>query len=178
MNNLKYILLGFCAGLVLALTAAYLAKGTHKSQSDSTSGLLSTTGITAEVKDHPSEDDLVVSQTYVANINGEEVKVPIVPKKSNGTAGKPASTNSTLGTETQQGIKATVSQTIDLTPVLCRLKPNWELGVGYSNVNNSSYIPFSIQRNYNERCAVEFTVFVNKDGKTDGAMVQHKWLIK
>lgn len=177
---MKYtpILIAFCVGAMLTLFSLSCLKEHPKSWSDSTSGLLSTTRITAETKDTPNEDDLVVSQTYVANINGEEVKVPIVPKKVSGTASKPTSTNSTLGTQTQQGIKATVSQTIDLTPVLCRLKPNWELGVGYSNVSNHSYIPLSIQRNYNERCAVEMTVFVNKDGKADGAMVQHKWLIK
>lgn len=145
--------------------------------SDSTNGLLSTTGIQAEIKTTPDDEDLVLSQKYTAVINGEKVSVPIV-KRTTGTTYQPDSANSSNVPASQKDVKATVEQTIDLTPVLSRLRPSWELGTGLSYMNNRSYVPISIQRNYANDKALELTVLVNTDGKAEGAMVQHKWLIK
>lgn len=146
-------------------------------QQDSTSGLLSTTRIQTQTKTTPDDEDLVLSQKYTAVINGEKVSVPIV-KRTTGTTYQPDSANSSNVPASQKDVKATVEQTIDLTPVLSRLRPSWELGTGLSYMNNHSYVPVSIQRNYSDDKALELTVLVNTDGKAEGAMVQHKWLIK
>lgn len=145
---------------------------------DSTSGLLSTTRIQAQTKTAPDDGDLVLSQKYTAVVNGEKVSVPIVAKRTTGTTYQPDSANSSNVPEPSQGVTATVEQTIDLTPVLSRLRPSWELGTGVSYINKQTYVPFSIQRNYATDKALELTVLVNTDGKAEGAMVQHKWLIK
>ena len=146
------------------------------SSSDSKGGLLSTTRIHAATKDNPNEEDLVLSNNYVAVINGEKVSVPIV-KRTTGTTYQPDSAGSPAN-DAPQGVKATVEQTIDLTPVLSKLRPAWELGAGVSYVNKRTYVPVSIQRNYADDKALELTVLVDTDGKAKGAMVQHKWLIK
>lgn len=144
---------------------------------DSTDGLLSTTRITVQPKTTSNDTDLVLSQKYTAIVNGEKVSVPIV-KRTNGTTYQPNSADSSSVPASSQGVTATVDQTIDLTPVLSYLRPSWELGAGYSYVNKHSYVPISIQRNYSEDKALELTVLMNTDGKAEGAMVQHKWLIK
>lgn len=181
-TNQKYII-ALLLGIVLgsALTGYYLSKGKQSEpqhSSVSTSGLLSTTRIQAEVKDNPQEEDLVLSQKYTAVVNGEKVSVPIV-KRTTGTNYQPTGAGSSNVVQSpQQGVKATVEQTIDLTPVLSKLRPSWELGVGVSYADRRTYVPLSIQRNYSEDKALELTVLVNTDGKAKGAMVQHKWLIK
>lgn len=146
-------------------------------QQDSTNGLLSTTRIHAESKTNPNDADLVWSQKYTAVINGEKVSVPIV-KRTTGTTYQPDSANSSNVPASPQDVKATVEQTIDLTPVLSRLHPSWELGTGVSYMNKKAYVPMSIQRNYAQDKALELTVLVDTDGKAQGAMIQHKWLIK
>ena len=173
-TNQKYII-ALLLGIVLgsALTGYYLSKdkqSTPQHSSVSTSGLLSTTRIQAEVKDNPQDEDLVLSQKYTAVVNGEKVS---------GTNYQPTGAGSSNVVQSpQQGVKATVEQTIDLTPVLSRLRPSWELGVGVSYADRQTYVPLSIQRNYADDKALELTVLMNTDGKAKGAMVQHKWLIK
>lgn len=184
--NIKYLLIGtlclllsFCVGLMIGRKTG---EGNSDNSSVSGCGLLSTTGVIAELKASPNDPDLVLSQSYVAKINGEEVKVPIVSKKATGTTNEPDSTDSSNAVQTSQGIRGTVTQTIDLTPVLSRYKKeyttNWEVGLGYTCMNNRSYIPMSIQRNYSDDKALELTVLLKTDGRVDGAMMQHKWLIK
>lgn len=183
MTSYKHILLALLVGILLGAGGFYLftkgdrqASPTHSQ--DSTSGLLSTTSVKAETKDSPNDEDLVLSQNYIANINGKKVSVPIVDKRTVSAANQPAVADGNAVSQTPQGITASVEQTIDLTPVLYSLRPAWELGVGYSRVNNHSYVPLSIQRNYKDTKAVEVTVFVDTDRQAKGFMVQHKWLIK
>lgn len=172
------LLLSFIFG-VLGCYCYMISRGDHTippiTSSDSTSGLLSTTGISAESKASPSDPDLVLSQKYTAVINGEKVSVPIV-KRTTGTTNQPIGAGSSAAES--QGVKASVEQTIDLTPVLSRLRPSWELGTGVSYMNDKTYVPISIQRNYADDKALELTILMNTDGKAKGAMVQHKWLIK
>lgn len=183
MTSYRHILLALLVGILVGAGGCYLltkgdqqASPTHSQ--DSTSGLLSTTSVKAETKDNPNDEDLVLSQKYVANINGKKVSVPIVDKGTVSATNQPAVANGNAISQTPQGIKASVEQTIDLTPVLSSLRPAWELGVGYSYVNKDSYVPFSIQRNYKDTKAVEVTVFIDTDRQAKGVMVQHKWLIK
>lgn len=183
MTSYRHILLALLVGILVGAGGFYLltkgdqqASPTHSQ--DSTSVLLSTTSVKAETKDNPNDEDLVLSQNYVANINGKKVSVPIVDKGTVSATNQPAVANGNAISQTPQGIKASVEQTIDLTPVLSSLRPAWELGVGYSYVNKNSYVPFSIQRNYKDTKAVEVTVFIDTDRQAKGVMVQHKWLIK
>lgn len=169
-------------GLIIGASATYCwlrrgEQGQPPNSSDSTSGLMSTTRIQATFKDNPNEEDLVLSQKYTAVVNGEKVSVPIV-KRTTGTNYQPTCASSSDVVQSPQQVKATVEQTIDLTPVLSKLRPSWELGTGLSYMNDKAYVPVSIQRNYAADKALELTVLVNTDGKAQGAMVQHKWLIK
>lgn len=178
-KNIIALLLSFTIGAgccYLYLRGDNKASEPLPSSSDSKGGLLSTTRIHAETKDNPKEEDLVLSNKYVAVINGEKVSVPIV-KRTAGTINQPDSTGGSAN-DASPGVKATVEQTIDLTPVLSKLHPSWEMGVGVSYVNERAYVPLSIQRNYQADKALELTVLVDTDGKAKGAMVQHKWLIK
>ena len=175
-KNIIALLLSFAIGAgccYLYLRGDNKASEPPMPSSDSKGGLLSTTGIHAETKDNPKEEDLVLSNKYVAVINGEKVSVPIV-KRTAGTINQPGGS----ANDAPQGVKATVEQTVDLTPVLSKLRPSWELGAGVSYVNERAYVPVSIQRNYQADKALELTVLVDTDGKAKGAMVQHKWLIK
>lgn len=178
-KNIIALLLSFAIGAgccYLYLRGDNKASEAPVPSSDSKGGLLSTTGIHAETKDNPKEEDLVLSNKYVAVINGEKVSVPIV-KRTAGTINQPDSTSGSAN-DAPPGVKATVEQTVDLTPVLSKLRPSWELGAGVSYVNERTYVPISIQRNYQADKALELTVLVDTDGKAKGAMVQHKWLIK
>lgn len=183
MTSYRHTLLVLLVGVLLGTVGCYLfTKGDHQDSPthslDSTSGLLSTTSIKAETKDNPNDEDLVLSQKYVANINGKKVSVPIVDKGTTSSTNQPAVTAGTAVSQTPQGVKASVEQIIDLTPVLSSLHPAWELGAGYSYMNKHSYVPLSIQRNYKDTKAVEVTVFIDTDRQAKGVMVQHKWLIK
>ena len=170
-KNIIALLLSFSIGAgccYLYLRGDNKASEPPMPSSDSKGGLLSTTGIHAETKDNPKDEDLVLS--------GEKVSVPIV-KRTAGTIYQPDSTSGSAN-DAPPGVKATVEQTIDLTPVLSKLRPSWELGAGVSYMNERAYVPISIQRNYQADKALELTVLVDTDGKAKGAMVQHKWLIK
>ena len=87
-------------------------------------------------KENPKASDLIVSTDYVANINGKEIKAPMVTTKDNTTA--------------------TVSTTIDVTPLVKQMTPNWEIGtgVGYENLKNINYA-VSLQRNYKQGKSIE-----------------------
>lgn len=178
LRTLMALLMSFILG-VLGCYCWMSSKGDHNDtpthSSDSTSGLLSTTRISASPKTSPNAPDLVMSQKYTAVINGEKVSVPIV-KRTTGTTNQPTGAGGSAANS--QGVKATVEQTIDLTNMLSRLRPSWELGTGVSYMNNKTYVPMSIQRNYADDKALELTVLIDTDGKAKGAMVQHKWLIK
>lgn len=179
----KQVIVSFLIGTMLGVLGCYLAtRGDHENldpnRSDSTSGLLSTTSVQLIPKSDPYEEDLCLSQKYTANINGEKVSVPIVKTTTDSTK-QPGSPGGNVTMETQgvnNGMKAVVSQTIDLTPVLSKLKPTWELGVGYNYVDNKHYGCVSLQRNYKDNKALELTCQI-RDKQVKGVMVQHKWLL-
>lgn len=182
MTN-KNLVLKLTIVVVLCALGCYWwlnAKGDHKdldtNRSDSTSGLLSTTSVQVVPKSDPYEEDLCLSQKYTANINGEKVSVPIVKTTTNSTK-QPGSPGGNVTMETQGAVKAIVSQTVDLTPVLSKLKPTWELGVGYNYVDKKHYGCVSLQRNYKDNKALELTCQI-QDKEVKGVMVQHKWLLK
>ena len=167
-------------GFVLGVLSCYLVlprgdqQHLNPNMSNSTSGLQSTTSVQVVPKSDPGEEDLCLSQHYVANINNQKVSVPIVPKATINPNSQP---NSSSGNTNDKGqVKAVVDQTIDLTPVLSQLRPTWELGIGYTYLDNKHYSCVSLQRNYKKNKALDLTCQI-QDNKVKGFSVQHKWLL-
>ncbi len=97
------------------------------------------TKLSIKEKEKPTDADLQMEQTYVATINQHTYRIPIK--------------NGTIANKT-----ATIDQTIDLTPLLkdtLEKKRPWEIGVGVGIQDNKFYIPVSVQRNYNNKHALE-----------------------
>ena len=117
------------------------------------------TQLQVKPKQSVSEPDLIVNNNYKAIVNGETLSVPSVPKTS------------TIGDTT------TVTQEIDLTPILSKLRPNWEVGTGVGVTNGHLYVPISLQRNYKYNKSIQLEVHLDpKDNfKATGFEVQHKW---
>lgn len=138
-------------------------------RSDATSAPLSTTISVANKKSEHSPD-LEVKQTYVANINGKEVEVKVKDNEQPKTPAASADATAPVGTT------ATVSQTIDLTPFVDAMRPDWELGVGIGRNDSKTYIPVSLQRNYKYDRALLFEIHLDAhDRSVKGFEVQHKW---
>lgn len=98
------------------------------------------TKLSIKEKEKPTDADLQMEQTYVATINQHTYRLPV----KNGTKDK--------------GTTATIDQTIDLTPLLkdtLEKKRPWEIGVGVGVQDNKFYVPVSVQRNYNNKHALE-----------------------
>lgn len=182
--NQKSLLIGLAIGsistaILMLILSGFLDKSAPKvptatsPRSDATSAPLSTTtDIAISVTNKKSEHspDLELNQTYVANINGKEVEVKVKdneqPKTPAASAGATASISTT----------ATVSQTIDLTPFVDAMRPDWELGVGIGRNDSKTYIPVSLQRNYKYDRALQFEIHLDAhDRSVKGFEVQHKW---
>ena len=122
------------------------------------------TNVTATLKEYPSEPDVILTNTYVANVNGEILKIPVVtPHELNSLDAK------TTGK---------ITQTIDLTHVVNNMnnkyKKNWEVGIGYGIHNGKSYVPVEIQRNYKADKAISIEFHKTTKG-TQGYEIKHKW---
>lgn len=120
------------------------------------------TNLDVSAKGSPKDPDLIINNSYTAKVNGETLSVPSVPKTS------------TFGDTT------TVTQEIDITPLIARMRPQWELGVGVGVHERDVYIPLSIQRNYKEDRGLYLEVHMDpRDNfKVTGAEVQHKWFFR
>lgn len=131
---------------------------------------LSTTSIQVTTKTKETEPDLSLTQKYVATINNKKVEVPIknvVPEAT--TSARP------VGSATPY--TAVVSQTIDLTPIAKAVSPNWEVGVGIGRHRSDTYIPLSLQRNYENNKAICVELSLDpQDRQVKGWSIQHKWL--
>lgn len=179
---MRHKILPAIIGFVLGALGCYLVlrgdlEDSHRDSLDSISGqqsppvVQSVTSVQVKPKDNQGDPDVVLSQTYVANINGEKVVVPVaVPKRTNDTAGKPISPT---GSPQLQG---QIKQEFDLTPLLSLVRPKWEVGAGVVCLQRKYYGSVSIQRNYKHDKALEVTYVT--DRTTKGVMVQHKWLLK
>ena len=122
------------------------------------------TNVTATLKEYPSEPDVTLTNTYVANVNGEILKIPVVtPHELNSPDAK------TTGK---------ITQTIDLTHVVNNMnnkyKKNWEVGIGYGIHNGKSFVPVEIQRNYKADKAISIEFHTTTKG-TQGYEIKHKW---
>ena len=122
--------------------------------------------ITLEVKekDSPEAPDLIIKQIYTADINGEKITVPVKPvDKPSGSLHSP------------EGTTAKVTQEVDLTPIVKKLQPNWEVGIG-AGYHKEVYIPVSVQRNYKPKRAIAVELHLDpSDKKISGTEVMHKW---
>ena len=131
---------------------------------------LSTTSIQVTTKTKETEPDLSLTQKYVATINDKKVEVPIknvVPEVT--TSARP------VGSATPY--TAVVSQTIDLTPIAKAVSPNWEVGVGVGRYRSDTYVPLSLQRNYENNKAICVELSLDpQDRQVKGWSIQHKWL--
>lgn len=131
---------------------------------------LSTTSIQVTTKTKETEPDLSLNQKYVATINDKKVEVPIknvVPEAA--TSARP------VGSATPY--TAVVSQTIDLTPIAKAVSPNWEVGVGVGRYRSDTYVPLSLQRNYENNKAICVELSLDpQDKQVKGWSIQHKWL--
>ena len=118
-----------------------------------------TTSLEAAQKANPQDPDLVITQKYTAVINGEKVEAqvkPVVNPKGTGTT-------------------ATVTQEIDITNLVKKAQPNWELGVGVG-YHKDLYIPISLQRNYAPKKAIAGEVHLDAStAKPTGYEIQHTW---
>ena len=97
------------------------------------------TKLSIKEKGKPTDADLQMEQTYVATINQHTYRLPVK-------------------NVTKDNTTATIDQTIDLTPLLkdtLEKKRPWEIGVGVGIQDNKFYVPVSVQRNYNNKHALE-----------------------
>ena len=97
------------------------------------------TKLSIKEKENPTDADLQMEQTYVATINQHTYRLPVK-------------------NVTKDNMTATIDQTIDLTPLLkdtLEKKRPWEIGVGVGVQDNKFYVPVSVQRNYNNKHALE-----------------------
>lgn len=97
------------------------------------------TKLSIKEKEKPTDADLQMEQTYVATINQHTYRLPVK-------------------NVTKDNTTATIDQTIDLTPLLkdtLEKKRPWEIGVGVGVQDNKFYVPVSVQRNYNNKHALE-----------------------
>lgn len=166
-TTIRYILAGILLGVLiigLYFTSVRRGENTNVHQPETpkitTSKPTVTTQSTLSVtkKTTESEPDLIVSNKYVAKIDGKLVEAPIIKDVSN-----------------TEGNTAHVSTTIDVTPLVKQMTPKWEAGVGVSYVDNAVLPCMTLQRNYKHDKAVEAVIQIDTSGNFKGASVIHKW---
>lgn len=117
----------------------------------------STLSVTKKITE--SDPDLIVSNKYVAKIDGKLVEAPI----------------KNVSYKDKNSTTATVSTTIDVTPLVKQMTPKWEAGVGIGYVDNDVLPCMTLQRNYKHDKAVEAVIQIDTDGNFKGASLVHKW---
>lgn len=111
----------------------------------------STVSLTSKVTS--SSPDLVVENRYIAKVNGKTYEVPA--KTSEDTL--------------------EVTQTVDVSPLVEALSPNWSVGIGLG-YHDDVYIPLSIQRDYTPYKALRFEMHIDKSmNHIEGYEIQHVW---
>ena len=166
-TTIRYILAGVLViVLIIGLYFTSVRRGGntnvhHSETPKTTSQLPVTTQSTLSVtkKTTESEPYLIVSNKYVAKIDGKIVEAPI----------KDVSYKDKNSTTT------TVSTTIDVTPLVKQMTPKWEAGVGIGYVDNDVLPCMTLQRNYKHDKAVEAVIQIDTSGNLKGASLVHKW---
>lgn len=132
------------------------------------------TTVSVVPKASPTDNDVELTQTYSALINGEKVTAPI--------------TYTSQGSSSD-GNKGIIQQSIDLQPVVDLAKEagrreaekvykkNWEVSTGLGVHKGDLYIPIGIQRNYAPDKAIAAEVHMDKEGVSGGEL-KHVWKFK
>lgn len=151
-----WVLVGVIAGCVLTKTFAPVRRVENTQvPTQETTKITSESALKVTPKATPSDPDLIVSNRYVAKINGEYVEAPVQTTKDTSTA--------------------VVSTTIDVTPLVKQMTPKWEAGIGVGCVDKEILPCVSLQRNYKQDKAVEAVIQMDDHGRFKGASVIHKW---
>lgn len=169
-TTIRYILAGILLVVGVLIIGLYFTsvrrgENTNVHQPETpkitTSKLPVTTQSTLSVtkKTTESEPDLIVSNKYVAKIDGKLVEAPM----------KDVSYKDKNSTTT------TVSTTIDVTPLVKQMTPKWEAGVGIGYVDRDVLPCMTLQRNYKHDKAVEAVIQIDTSGNFKGASLIHKW---
>ena len=90
--------------------------------------MTSSTTLDVSPKQEPSAPDLVVDHSYVAVVNGEKLEVPL--KTTDKTTSK-------------------VTTVVDMTPIVSKLTPKWEAGIGVSYYNKKYCLPYRYRETTN-----------------------------
>ena len=169
----KTHILVLLAGLLIGSYVTYRLQDTPKattSRSSVPNAPVSTTNIQVTTKTKETDPDLSLTQKYVATINDKKVEVPI----KNVVSEAATSAGSVGGASPYT---ATVSQTIDLTPLIKPTIPSWEVGIGVGHYHGETYGSFSLQRNYKKDKAISVELNIDpSDRQVKGLSIQHKWL--
>lgn len=167
-TTIRYILAGILLGvLIIGLYFTSVRRGgntnVHQPETPkiTTSKPTVTTQSTLSVtkKTTESEPDLIVSNKYVAKIDGKLMEAPI----------------KNVSYKDKNSTTTTVSTTIDVTPLVKQMTPKWEAGVGVGYVDNDVLPCMTLQRNYKHDKAVEAVIQIDTSGNFKGASVIHKW---
>lgn len=165
MSNMTKYVLVFTIGILVGYYG--LPKTTPVKTTTDNQIITTTSSLSATQKTNPDDPDLVITQKYVANINGKKVEVPIVAKTAPTSPAPTGAGNTTT---------ATLKQEIDVSPLVTKMIPKWEVGVGVGTQKDKGiYIPLSIQRNYEVSKGVQFEIHLDTSGKIVGTEIQHKW---
>lgn len=167
-TTIRYILAGILLGVLITglyFTSVRRDGNTNVHQSETpkttTSKLPVTTQSTLSVtkKTTESDPDLIVSNKYVAKIDGKLVEAPI----------------KNVSYKDKNNTTATVSTTIDVTPLVKQMTPKWEAGVGVGYIDKDVLPCMTLQRNYKHDKAVEAVIQIDTSGNFKGASLVHKW---
>lgn len=131
-----------------------------------------TTDLVVTPKTSPKDNDIELTQTYTAVVNGEKLTVPVVPSKN------PQGTKGILTQEVDMTKVINTSLAIEREKVKQEYHKNWEAGVGVGVNNGDVYIPIELQRNYtpDRAIGIEVHISVDKPTKITGGEIKHKWM--
>lgn len=169
-TTIRYILAGILLVVGVLIIGLYFTsvrrgENTNVHQPETpkitTSKLPVTTQSTLSVtkKTTESEPDLIVSNKYVAKIDGKIVEAPM----------------KNVSYKDKNSTTTTVSTTIDVTPLVKQMTPKWEAGVGVGYVDRDVLPCMTLQRNYKHDKAVEAVIQIDTSGNFKGASLIHKW---
>ena len=167
-TTIRYILAGILLGVLITglyFTSVRRGENTNVHQPETpkitTSKLPVTTQSTLSVtkKTTESEPDLIVSNKYVAKIDGKLVEAPM----------------KNVSYKDKNNTTTTISTTVDVTPLVKQMTPKWEAGVGIGYVDKDVLPCMTLQRNYKHDKAVEAVIQIDTSGNFKGASLVHKW---
>lgn len=156
--------------LVFILITSYgIYKGIHKKNTNVKpvdGNINSVSSLTVTPKKDDNDNDLLITHTYKATIDNEEIKLPVRTVPSYSSSDSDSATPDTV----------TFKQELDITPLVkdYEKKKNYEIGIGIGVHDNDVYIPISLQRNFSKDKALECIAHVEDKGITGGEVLYKK----